>query len=138
MDAFDADCVIYATAAGHPLGTRVAALLAAEGTDRRDAIGSTVLIPELLSKPIREHQDAEVHALTWILSRLDLRPVDRQLAALAAHLGARYRLRAPDAIHLATAVAAGADRFITDNRRDFDRTRVSEVDITYPEMLPGA
>jgi predicted nucleic acid-binding protein len=64
-----------------------------------------------------------------------LRPVDRAVASLAAVLGARYRLRAADAIHLATAVALGADRFITHNRRDFDRGKIAEIDVTYLDML---
>lgn len=32
---------------------------------------------------------------------------------------------------------AGADRFITNNRRDF-RKEIAEVDITYPDELPAA
>jgi predicted nucleic acid-binding protein len=65
---------------------------------------------------------------------LDLRPVDPSTAELATVLGASYRLRAADAVHLATAVAAGADRFIT-NRRDFPPS-VAEIEVTYPEDLP--
>jgi hypothetical protein len=44
----------------------------------------------------------------------------------------------PDATHLATAVSAGADRFITDSQRDFPRA-ITEVDVTYPADLadPG-
>jgi predicted nucleic acid-binding protein len=40
-----------------------------------------------------------------------------------------------DAVHLATAVNLGADRFITNNKRDFPRT-ISELQVTYPEDLP--
>lgn len=47
----------------------------------------------------------------------------------------KYRLRAADAAHLATAVLLGADRFITNNRRDVDE-RITEVDVTYPSALP--
>ena len=135
MDAFDADCLIYAAAIGHPLGVRVAALLEAEPSPAGVNIGSTVLIPELLSKPLREERTDEISLLTYILARLELQPVDRSVASLAAVLGARYRLRAADAIHLATAVATGADRFITNNRRDFEREHIVEIDITYPDML---
>ncbi len=41
-------------------------------------------------------------------------------------------------VHLATAVAAGADRFITNNQRDFPRT-ITELAVTYPADLgdPG-
>ena len=38
-------------------------------------------------------------------------------------------------MHLATAVAAGADRFVTDNQADFPKS-ISEIDVTYPEDLP--
>jgi predicted nucleic acid-binding protein len=52
-------------------------------------------------------------------------------------LGARYGLRAADAVHLATAVSMGAGRFITNNMRDFDR-HIKEIDITFPADLPAA
>jgi len=50
-------------------------------------------------------------------------------------MAARYSLRAADATHLATAVSLGAERFITNNRRDFPAS-IREIDVTYPEMLP--
>jgi predicted nucleic acid-binding protein len=49
----------------------------------------------------------------------------------------KYDLKAADATHLATAVALGADRFLTNNQRDFPRT-ITEVGITYPIDLPEA
>jgi predicted nucleic acid-binding protein len=48
--------------------------------------------------------------------------------------GAKYRLRAADAIHLATAVVWGADRFHTNNRRDFG-PHVTEVEVVHPDSL---
>jgi predicted nucleic acid-binding protein len=66
-----------------------------------------------------------------ITSDLDLRPVDRATADLATALAVKYRLRAADATHLATAVAVGADRFLTNNKRDFPRT-IAEIRITNP------
>jgi predicted nucleic acid-binding protein len=66
---------------------------------------------------------------------MDLLPVDQATADLATALGASYGLHAADAVHLATAVNAGADRFITNNRSDFPKS-VVEVGITYPEDLP--
>ena len=59
----------------------------------------------------------------------------RATAALATALAATYRLRAADAVHLATAVIAGADRFVTINASDFPRSIV-EIDVTYPLDLP--
>lgn len=138
MDAFDADVLIYAAVPGHSLGRRVLALLPDEpGSEREPSagIGSVLLLPELLSKPVREQANDEVGTLTALLSRLDLLPVDQATAELAVALGARYGLRAAGAVHLATGVGAGADRFITNNERDFPRT-MTEIDVTYPRDLP--
>jgi len=136
VDAFDADVLIYAAVRDHPLGRRVLALLS-EPAGRQAGTGSVLLLPEILSKPLGEGSAAEVSALARLLARLDLRPVDRHTAELATALGARYGLRAADATHLATAINVGADRFITNNSRDFPPT-ISEVRVTYPADLPDA
>jgi len=138
MDAFDADVLIYAAVSGHLLGRRVLALFPDSPTDETGigaGIGSVLLIPELLSKPTREKADAELLALAALLGRLDLRPVDEATAELAVALAASYRLKATDAVHLATAVMANADRFVTNNQRDFPQA-INEIDITYPGDLP--
>lgn len=138
MDAFDADVLIYAAVAGHPLGRRVLALFPAGPLSpgvRRAGIGSVLLLPELMTRPVREEAGAEVAALGALLARLDLRPVDEATAELAAALGASYRLRAADAVHLATAVGMGADRFVTNNHRDFQR-KITEIEVTYAADLP--
>jgi predicted nucleic acid-binding protein len=64
-------------------------------------------------------------------------PVDRATAELATALSSRYRLKATDATHLATAVGMGAGRFITNNQRDFPAT-ITEVQVTYPADLADA
>jgi predicted nucleic acid-binding protein len=136
VDAFDADVLIYAAVPGHRLGRRVRALFPEEATATTGAvagIGSVLLIPELLTKPMRD--GAEVEALAALLARVDLRPVDEAVAELATVLGAAHGLLAADAVHLATAVAAGADRFITNNSSDFTKT-IIEIDVTYPDELP--
>jgi predicted nucleic acid-binding protein len=138
VDAFDADVLIYAAVPGHPLGQRVRALFPEEATVTSGVVagtGSVLLIPELLTKPVRDGAGNEVEALVALLGRLDLRPVDEALAELATALGAAHGLRAADAVHLATAVAAGAERFITNNSSDFSKS-ISEVDVTYPDELP--
>lgn len=139
MDAFDADVLIYAAASGHPLGTAVRSLIldgSVLGEVPPARVGSVLLLPELLSKPRREGASSEVNELLGLLGRIELLAVDEATAALAVELGAAYRLRAADAIHLATAVGAGADRFITNNRADFDDA-IQEIDVTYPDDLAG-
>ena len=93
-----------------------------------------MLIPEVLSKPLRDGETSEVRILAGLLARLDLRPVDRATADLATALAVKYSLRAADATHLATAVAVGADRFLTNNKRDFS-SATAEVRVTYPADL---
>jgi predicted nucleic acid-binding protein len=134
MDAFDADALIYAAVPGHPLGRRVAALFRSAGAGTTAGIGSVLLLPEVLGKPLRDGATQEVRILAGLLARLDLRPVDRATAELATALSSRYGLKAADATHLATAVAMGADRFITNNQRDFPPT-MPEIQITYPAGL---
>jgi predicted nucleic acid-binding protein len=76
----------------------------------------------------------EVGLLAALLGRLDLYDVDRSIADAASAFGAKYRLRAADAVHLATAVHVGADRFITNNSRDFPKS-IGEIEIVYPDDL---
>jgi len=137
MDAFDADVLIYAAVPGHPLGRRVAALLHAGAAGTAVGAGSVLLLPEVLGKPLRDGTADEVRALAGLLGRLDLRPVDRATAELATALSSRYRLRAADATHLATAVGIGADRFITNSQLDFTPA-ITEIAITYPADLPDS
>ncbi len=134
MDDFAADVLIDAAIHDHPVGEPVYRLFApaAHGDGATTAeIGSVLLVPEALSKPRREHADDEVAALTELLARIVLLPVDSDIAQLAASLGARHRLRAAAAMHLATAVAVGADRFITNNTRDFAEA-ITEIDVVTP------
>lgn len=135
MDCFDADALIYAAIPGHPLGRRVASLFQRTGSGVLVGAGSVLLLPEVLSKPLRDGTPDEVRILVGLLSRLDLRPADRATAEIATALSSRYRLRAADATHLATAVGIGADRFITNNQRDFPAS-IAEISTTYPADLP--
>lgn len=131
LNAFDADVVIYAAATDHPLGRPVAELFAGDTA----GVGSVLLLPEVLAKPLRRDPDsAETARLIGLLSRLRLLPVDPGTARLALALSVSYGLPAADATHLATAVAAGAGRFITNNRKDFPRS-ITEIDIVYPGDL---
>ena len=132
--AFDSDVLIYAASPGHPLGQPVTRLFTGPSPV---GIGSVLLLPEILTKPTRGNSDTELRALASLLSRLTLLPFNEPTARLALALGAKYGLRAADSAHLATAVEAGADLFLTNNRKDFPGS-ISEVDVVYPEALPQA
>lgn len=134
MDAFDSDVLIYAANVGHELGSRVLALF-----ERSEfgavGIGSVLLLPEVLSKPQRLGSTDELGVLHHLLGRLELQEIDRATATLAAAVGATYSLKAADAIHLATAIRAGATRFITNNRRDFGGgiEDIEDIEIVFPD-----
>lgn len=133
MDAFDSDALIYAADLENELGQRVFGLFR---TDLEPVgIGSLLLVTEVLvTRP--ESRPDEIDEIGVLLDRLDLRAVDRRIADAAAVLRGQYRLKTVDAVHLATALDAGADRFITNNSRDFPKS-ITEIDITYPMDLPA-
>jgi predicted nucleic acid-binding protein len=130
LNAFDTDCLIYAAEPGHRLGDRVYDLV--NGPD--ESVGSMMLLPELLIKPTRRSHADERERIATLLARIDLRDVDAKTALVAVQLGAKYGLRSIDSVHLATGVVAGADRFITNNRRDFTAA-ITEIDVVYPSDL---
>jgi predicted nucleic acid-binding protein len=136
MDAFDADVLIYAVSPTHPLAGPILTLFPeAAGLDDVPRVGSVLLVSELLTKPLREGLERESSFLSALLTRMELLPVDRATVDDAVSLGVTYGLDTVDAVHLATAVRAGADRFITNNQRDFPRS-IREIDVVYPEDLP--
>ena len=136
MDAFDADVLIAAAAWDDPVGEPIRRLYA-ESAVPTIGVGSRLLEGETLIKPVRFGALDELDELRRLLARLELHDVTAPISDLAVDLGAKYGLRTPDAVHLATAAMAGADRFISNNRRDF-RKEIAEVDVTYPDELPAA
>lgn len=129
-DAFDSDVLIFA-ATDDPRGAGVERVLATGGP----VVGSVVLIPETMSRPMRNGDQPESERMAWLLNQIELKPVDRRIADAAVAYGAAYGLRAADAIHLATAVAWGAARFHTNNRKDFG-PHITEVEVVWPEARP--
>lgn len=129
--AFDSDVVIYAASHDHPLGPRILRVIHDADVTRT---GSVLLLPEVLAKPMREGS-SDVPVLRALLGAVEMRPFDESTPDVATYLASMYRLRAADAVHLATAVIAGADTFLTNNRKDFP-TSIGEIDIVYPDELP--
>jgi predicted nucleic acid-binding protein len=81
-------------------------------------VASELTLLELLVKPLRlGRQDAadDYETLLSYFPNLDLVPISRDILLDAAALGARRRLRTPDAIQLATAFSTGATLAITND-----------------------
>lgn len=90
-------------------------------------ITSVVTLAEVLVMPISEGQAAYERAYREMLlntRQITSLPVSSRMAEQAARLRAKYRLRTPDALQIATAIEAGCDAFLTN---DTSFRRVSEM-----------
>lgn len=99
------------------------------------AVASTLAFLEVLVQPSRGADEARRAVLAALLASfpgIAWVAVDLAVADRAASLRARYRLRTPDAIHLATAVHERADVFLTN---DHDLLQVSEVPVLLVDEL---
>jgi predicted nucleic acid-binding protein len=93
------------------------------------AIGITsyVTLLELLVKPIREGRFDLVDQYRTILSgKLEMVPLDEMVSIKAAELRAKYGLRTPDAIQLASVIYKKGDVFVTN---DIGLKRVKEIKV---------
>lgn len=87
---------------------------------------TTVTLAEVLTGPYGHGRDALGKQLEAALCEFDVQPLSVSIAVEAARLQARYRLRLPDAIQLATALEIGAWALVTHDR---DFSAVQDVRI---------
>ena len=72
---------------------------------------------QLLRGDRQQIANVQMSSLTRSLCpHLEIIPLTAEIAADAARLRARYGIRTPDAIHAATALAGGAESFITNDQ----------------------
>jgi len=80
-------------------------------------ITSYVTLLELLVKPIREGRSYLVNQYKTILTgQLEMVPMDEAVSIKAAELRAKYGIKTPDAIQLASVIHKKGDVFITNDR----------------------
>ena len=81
-------------------------------------ITSYVTLLELLVKPIKEKRFDLVEQYKEILtSELDMVPLDESVSLKAAELRAKYGIKTPDAIQLASVISKNGEVFITNDGR---------------------
>jgi len=83
------------------------------------AVSSVLTLMEVLVKPFQEGRLDLVRCYRERLGGADLPliPCGREEAEVGARIRAEHGFKAPDAIQLATAVRAGADGFVTNDRQ---------------------
>jgi predicted nucleic acid-binding protein len=105
----------------HPqFGPGATRLLQAAEKDRLQLVTSVLTLMEVLVVPKRERQVQlcqRYRELFASFPQLTVLAIDLPIAEVASDLRATYTLRAPDALHLATAIVAGAEAFVTEDRR---------------------
>lgn len=91
---------------------------------------SVLALTEGLVYPLRSGNSQLVQRYRDLLLNSDdfqVLPINAAIAEIAADLRARYNLRTPDAIQIATAISSSCDAFLTNNGRDF--RRVTELNV---------
>ncbi len=84
-----------------------------------EGVGSLLALTEVLVHPLRQGNRTLAREYEDILlnsAGFRLIPVDVAVARCAAELRAAHNLRTPDALHVATAVEADCDAFLTNDR----------------------
>lgn len=84
------------------------------------ALFSIIGMIELFTGVLKKGRNDLVRDYKLLLSDLphfEIYSIDETIVDLAAQLRAKNELKTPDAIHIATAIAKGADYFLTNDRR---------------------
>jgi predicted nucleic acid-binding protein len=116
----DTNVFIYAVEAVAEYGQAVEALFDLIERGVVEAVTSELALAEALAKPlevgrfdIAQVYEAMLTTSGWLL----VLPVERSVLIEAAKLQAQLKLRLPDAIHIATAIAAGCSAILSNDRR---------------------
>jgi predicted nucleic acid-binding protein len=114
--ALDADVVIAFLDAANDQHEQAVSALRPRLTTGEDIILSASVYAEIMVRPMARGTDATVDEFLVAINATVI-AVDRPIARLAAQLRGRHRsLRLPDALSLATALAADAELLTLDNR----------------------
>ena len=116
----DAQAAIYSVERHADFGPLLEPLWRAVQSGRLRATTSELSVLETLVLPIRRGDQTLIDAFDAFFDDpgLEVVPVSRSVLRAAAGLRASSKLKTPDSIHWATAVAAGASLFVT-NDADF-------------------
>lgn len=114
--------ITYVLESHSSLAARFAPLFERQEQGRVALAVSTVTLAEVLAGPFAAGEEALARRYREVLESWQLVDLTGDIAEQAARLRVRYRLKLPDAVQLATALAINADALITHDR-DFGKVR---------------
>lgn len=118
--------IIYCLEDNPEFGPRFQALFEAHRKgDLRFAI-TTITLAEVLTGPLQSSDEALTRRYRAILESWQIVDLNTDIAESAARLRASLRLKLPDAVQAATALAINADALVTHDR-DFSRLKSLRV-----------
>jgi predicted nucleic acid-binding protein len=114
--------VIYVLESHPKLARRFEPLFAAHAEGRLALAVSTVTIAEVLAGPFSAGEEALARRYRGVLESWRVVDMTSEVAEQAARLRAKYRLKLPDAVQLASALIVNAEALVTHDR-DFGKVR---------------
>jgi len=125
MVYLDANCIIYAIEGASPLRETVLAKIAPGGRATK-LMTSRLSRLECRVKPMKDGNADLMKDYDLFFTSTDLRITEITAAVIetATELRAKYGLRTPDALHLATAIVESAEVFLTGDKQ---LTRCKEI-----------
>lgn len=117
---FDTAPLIYLIEDVSPYADLLALVFDRLENHRLNAATSAITLAEIFTKPLADKNLALVDEIKVTLksfATLAIVAVDERLAETAALIRARYSIRLPDAIQVATAIQEGATAFLSNDKR---------------------
>lgn len=118
----DSGPIIYTLEAHPKLAGRYEALFARHAAGRLSLAVTTITIAEVLTGPLGAGEEALAKRYRSVLESWQVVVLTADIAETAARLRAKHKLKLPDAIQLASALAINADALVTHDR-DFAKVR---------------
>ncbi|MBK8741671.1 MAG: PIN domain-containing protein [Betaproteobacteria bacterium] len=118
----DSSPIIYTLEAHPQLAARYKALFARHAAGEFSLAVTTITIAEVLTGPLGAGEDALAKRYRAVLESWHVVELTADIAETAARLRARHKLKLPDAIQLASALAINAHALVTHDR-DFAKVR---------------
>ncbi len=133
----DAMLFVYHFEDNPEFGPRAAEIFQGAEDGLHQLVTSVLSLMEVLVIPKRHGMTALAQRYREIFEsfpNLKVLPIDEAIIEIAADLRARYSLRTPDALHIATAIHGGADEFLSNDKA---LQRVTEIPVRLIQKPAG-